>query len=393
MAHGRGIMATGLSRTCSHRATHTVETGLIYRHIIGNLLADARVRPDERRMGMRKQSRARLSDIAQKAGVSKVAVGKVLLGSGGDRVRVSEATAQRIRRIAQDLHYQPNVAARQLAGKGSKAIGVVVQLAPGDRFEFLSHLERHAGQRGYHLVISQASGGPGAYKEAVEELAIRGVDGLLCVQHSYPGEPDQLPFILSRCPNVVFNDKLESREANYVCVDRAEVVRLCVRHLAGRGCRRIGLALTDLAHSVQQARRRGYLQELAEQGLPAQEDLLWVGDQPLWPTQSDIDRTLDALVEGQKADAIIANNDYWAMGLIKGLERRGRRVPDNVAVIGFGNLLVSTLIDPELTTVDIRDGLVATRTVELLVALIEEAEPPAGRRVCVEPELIVRGSA
>jgi DNA-binding LacI/PurR family transcriptional regulator len=180
---------------------------------------------------------------------------------------------------------------------------------------------------------------------------------------------------------------------NYVSVDRAEVVRLCVRHLAGRGCRRIGLALTDLEHSVQQARRRGYLEELAAQKLHAQEGLLWVGDQPPWPTQSDIDRTLDALVEGQKADAVIANNDYWAMGLIKGLKRRGRRVPDDVAVIGFGNLPVATLIDPELTTVDIRHELVATRTIELLVALIEEAESPEERRVCIEPELIVRGSA
>lgn len=351
-----------------------------------------RSRPTVSHAAEGRRLRTRLSDVARQAGVSKVAVGKVLLGSGGPQVRVSEATAARIRRIARELNYQPNLAARQLAGKGSGAIGVVAQLAPGAHFEFLAHLEQDVGRRGYHLVISQASGGPDDYKVAVEELAARGVDGMLCVQHQYPGREDLIPFILSCHRHVVFTDRLPGRNVNYVSVDRAEVARMCVRHLANRGCRRIALALVDVAHSVQHDRRRGFLEELARcvpgEGKPR----LWVGDRPCQPTQERLDEILDLLVEDRCADGIIANNDYWAMGLIKALRRRGKRIPDDVAVVGYGNDAVGTLIDPELTTVDPRNELVAARALEMLMTRIQADQPPPPEEVCLRAELIVRAS-
>lgn len=337
----------------------------------------------------------RLIDVARAAGVSRPAAGKVLLGAGGGNVRIGEETARRIRRVAEEMGYRPNPAARQLNGKGSKVLGVVIGAqAPQLRSAFLAHLERETALCGYRLVIAQAPGGPDAYRACIDDFACRGIDGVLCIEADIPGQEELLDYILTRHRHVVFHTPLPGEKVCYVGADRARAMWLSVEYLLHRGYRRIGLALTELDHHVQQERLRGYTAALEAHRNPVTPDLIWVGQGQEWPDRQSVQTALAALVKNGRADAVIANNDYWGMAIVKYLKQHGLRVPADVAVIGCDNLPVGTLIDPELTTVDMQNPQVAARTIHLLVALIEQAEVAASeRRILIEPALIVRDSA
>ena len=100
------------------------------------------------------------------------------------------------------------------------------------------------------------------------------------------------------------------------------------------------------------------------------------------------------MADEQKADAIVAHNDFWAATIVRRLHARGLRVPEDVAVIGYLNHYLADWTDPALTTIDLRPELAARRMVEMLTSMIENGPLPEDQRqVVIQPELIIRDSA
>ena len=127
--------------------------------------------------------KARLSDIAKLAGVSKAAAGKVLNG-GRTQIRVSEETRQRILAAAKQLHYQPNMAASILAGGQSRIIGVMIDSRAADsQYRILAEIENEAGKHGYRLLIAQAHDDPEKILDSYHSLKQNGVDGIISFSH------------------------------------------------------------------------------------------------------------------------------------------------------------------------------------------------------------------
>lgn len=338
--------------------------------------------------------RTRLVDIAARAGVSATAVSTVLRGGASPTVRISPETAASIRRIAAEMNYQPNMAAQQLRGQRSDVIGVLIGAgSTAANYERLFAIEQEAYRRGYRLMIGQFHGDATRVAQYIQDFVARGIDAMICFHNPLPQHDAQVLHWLSKVRSLVFQTESLLPEACCVDVDRASGVREAVGHLVGRGRKRIALALNSMDDPLMQDRLRGYRAGLADHGRTLDEALIWAGDATFPPTKELLSGAIDALLDRGHADAIIASNDIWAIELIKAMRRRGRRVPEDVAVIGFDDLPAATLFDPGLTTIDQNNEAFAKAALDLLLALIDTGKVPVSRRrVVVQPRLVVRES-
>ncbi|NLF92865.1 MAG: LacI family transcriptional regulator, partial [Oligosphaeraceae bacterium] len=330
-------------------------------------------------------------DIAAQAKVSRTTISRVLFGTGGPNVRVSEKTRAKILRLAGQLHYRPNVAARILTGKGSGIIGVLIDSqAPAIYFDCLRHLERSAFELGYRVMIAQQHENIDNLFAQALDFRSYGVDGIISFAHNYPRHDREIQEFMQVIPRVVYISKPALATATAVQIDiEAGIVEL-VRHLQSRGRRRIGIFLADLQQKSLQLRHSGYLQGLAAAGLPLQEELIMFHPDFLFATAENARLIFARLYVQQGADVIICQNDLFAAFVIKEALQHGCRIPDDLAVTGFDDLDFAAACTPGITTIRQPVRQMALEAVRLLHAMIQGETSP--RLVNLRPELIIRSS-
>ena len=336
----------------------------------------------------------RLKDIAERAGVSRVAVGKVLLGSGGDRIRVGAETEALIRRVAAEMDYQPNVSAQTLAGKGSRTIGAVIDtFAPAVSYRRLAQLERALEAKGFLLLVGQAHDDPEKLLAYTQAFASRGIDGFVSFAHNYPEHREKLAGVFSRIPNTVFIEEPALSGCHYVKPDRDCEMAQSLQHLTGRGRKRVGLVLPFAGHAVGASKLAGYRKWVKILGLPPGYELVHMGGHvpdnlPGYAAAAARELALD-----RHADAVVAANDIHAAYLLKALRKLGVGVPDDIALIGSDNIDVCELTEPTLTSVDYNDGAIAEAAVDIVLRLIALGRPPEEPLTrTIKPKLVIRES-
>jgi LacI family transcriptional regulator len=343
----------------------------------------------------------RMIEVAEMAGVSVATVGFVLNGAGAGSRRVSDKTASKVRKIAEKLNYKPNQIARQLVGKGSKTIGVLMDPNPSDWNSIrLCQVSMRAREYGFHTMTLHEKPEPELISECMEDFVARGVDGLICMHHVYPGKPDLVARIVaSAIKNVVFIDEPALRNAAYIGADYADGATQAVKYLRSQNRNRIGLALSDLQWYSGPRIKQGYVQGIHECGMRVEEKLIWVGDEDinsdLVHISSDIARRIvDDLVLGERVEAIIACDDFWVAQLLNNLSERGMRVPDDVALIGFGNSYLCDYTRPTLTSIDPQLEYIARSAVDILFEKLQDSSGhKSADRVMIKPKMVIRASA
>ena len=194
--------------------------------------------------------------------------------------------------------------------------------------------------------------------------------------------------------NVIFHGRPLDENGMCVRVDTEDGVRQSVAHLLERGRNRIGLLLSHSTDEFMTLRRQGYAAEFAARGLSLEPNLVWCAEaESGLPDAEALDRAIDILVIQERADAVIAADDVWAVRLIQRLKARGYRVPTDVAVVGYDNLDLATVIEPALTTVDQDHAAYGRAVIKMLRQLIEQGSvEPAARTAVIKPRLVVRES-
>ncbi|EIQ00548.1 transcriptional regulator [Opitutaceae bacterium TAV1] len=351
-----------------------------------------------------------LRDVAVAAGVSRSATARVLLGTGGEHVRVSEETQARIRAAAARLGYAPNRLAQQLRGASSRTLGVIVG-SENVRVmaERVFALEQAAATRGYRLLVGRVPG-PQIAKTGkiadddplagyVADFAGRGVESVLCLFDLAPGRDAWARAAFGRFRKVVFHGRAAWRGGLAVKTDTAAAIRTAVDHVIARGKKRPALALWNAARDeLMEVRRTAFAEALAAHGLPAAAVRVWdAGSESVTPDPATMDRGVEALVGTGRADAILASNDIWAVRFIQTLKAKGLRVPEDVAVIGHDDLDIGSVIEPPLTTINPNHEAYAEAALALLLRVAKEgaaahASPTARKTITVSPRLVVRES-
>jgi LacI family transcriptional regulator len=326
-------------------------------------------------------SKVTLQSVAERAGVSPSTVSRILNGtavvSAEKRAAVDEAVAK--------LGFVPNPVARGLAGGRTLSIGVVSQAIDSPFYgAALRGIEMELDAVGYSPLFM--SGNWHAEEEArcIDVLRSRRVDGLIVLTGRLADAA--LRTLARQLPVVVTGRSLKSSNLLSMDVDNREGARQATQHLIDLGHRRIAFIGGDPEHPDAIDRQQGYRSAIEAAGLRFDPTLALQGNFSEHSGLLAVERLMDSRA---RFSAVFAANDQMAIGAALGLHRRGRRVPDDVSLVGFDDLAGSVYMVPPLTTVHnpIQEiGQLAARAMlTLLAGERPEVEVPA-------PRLIVRES-
>jgi LacI family transcriptional regulator len=330
----------------------------------------------------------RLKDIAQDLGVSVVTVSKVLR----NHPDVGPQTREKVMRRVVELNYRPNLAARALVTGQTFTIGLIVpDLVHSFFAEVALGATRVLRAKDYSLVIS-SSDEDGALERSEMEQLSRRVDALLIA--STQAEARQFEALrAARFPFVLIDRRIEGMPAAFVGVDDEAVGFLATRHLLEVGCRRVA-HIGGLNVSTAVGRTAGYFGALREMGVERREGYVvsrqntdHVGDSTGFEAMNRLLR-LDP-----RPDGVFCFNDPTAMGAMKAIFAAGLRIPQDIAVVGAGNVRYADFFRVPLTSVDQTSEALGERAAELALEMVggRKAKPP--KTVLLQPKLIVRESS
>lgn len=322
-----------------------------------------------------------LYDVARVAGVSYQTVSRVI----NQAAHVSPRTREKVQAAMQELHYVPNRGAQQLAGKATRALGLLTtDLALHAPSQIASAVKRRAGEAGFSVLISMVeSNDRDACFTALQELQSQRVEGLLV---SVPLDNDVAESLAAAAPvPVLFLDVASDAQVNSLSFDASEGARLGVEHLLAQGHRQIALLAGPQSSVSARARLTGWAQALREAG--TEPGAVAYGD---WSAASGYEKAHRLLSENASLDAMLVANDQMALGVLRACAEKGIRVPGQLSVIGYDDTTDSAWFTPPLTTIRQRFKEAGRQSVDWLIANSGRAQAPQQRLLPVE--LIVRGS-
>jgi DNA-binding LacI/PurR family transcriptional regulator len=321
-----------------------------------------------------------MGDVARLAGVSHQTVSRVL--NGHPHIRPS--TRAKVEQAIAQLGYQPNTAARALVRGRTGMVGIVTAAGafygPRSAQHAVSVAARAAGFSVTNIELDEITAATLA--AAVEDLARMGVEGLVVVA-GHDAAVDVARRRRGTLPVVVVEGDL-TRAAMSVGVDQVAGAVAATEHLLGLGHRRIAHISGPLDWSEARARLDGWRLAMARAGLPAAD--LVSGD---WSPSSGY-AAGRRLADDAGVTAVFAGNDQMALGALRALREAGRRVPEDVSLVGFDDIPEAAYLSPPLTTVHQDFTTVGRRAIAVLTAVLQGDELPAGG--LLPAPLVVRAS-
>jgi len=333
--------------------------------------------------------RVTLEEVAELAGVSRATASRVINGSP----RVSNDARRSVERAASQLGYVPNRAARSLVTRRSDSIGLVIPEPTPYLFAdpYFPHLVRGVNEalveRDVQLVLFMPQSRKDEHRLETY-LAGGHVDGVLLVSLH---DDDPLPQRLAKrgIPAVLGDRRFEDADLSYVDVDNRRGAMQAVAHLAEQGRRRIALVAGPHDMVAGLDRLAGYRQALVDAGLPRLPALEAAGNFTYETGMAAMNTLLERCPD---LDAVFAASDAMALGAMTALRGHGRRIPDDVAVVGFDDLEFALTADPPLSSVRQPIESQGREMARLLLRIIGSGDRTP-TRVLLGTELIVRGSS
>lgn len=328
----------------------------------------------------------RLKDIAARAGVSVMTVSKALR----DAPDISAATKQRIRALAQEMGYTPNATAQGLRSRSTKLLGVVI---PASTHPILARVllavEEIATQHGFDLLLHHSRNEPEREQVVVRRLLSRRVDGLLIapVYRLEPSAPIYDELARVGVPTVLLGHRAPFCR-QFVCVetDDLEASYALTRHLLELGHRRIAFLAGPPMVPAAQERLEGWRRALREAQIEPDDRLVFHAGSTVEEGQKAAAQLLE---EAPSVTAVQAYNDLVAIGAGTVLLERGLRIPQDLSLTGFGNILSAEHFRVPLTTARQPKWTLGTTAMDLLLRLLRQERVESCRLPC---PLVLRAS-
>lgn len=330
----------------------------------------------------------RMKDIARDLGLSVVTVSKVLR----DHPDIGEETRKRVLQRVKELDYEPNILARSLVTGRSYLVGLIV---PGLIHPFFAEVARSLSKaivpKGYSLIVSSSEEDATLEDREIRHLLARRLDGLVIAS---TGADAKLFHRMQKeaQPFVLIDRSLDNLDANFVGTDDVAVGRIATNHLIELGRRRIA-HIGGGANSTSLRRRDGYLRALREHKLPIVKEYILHREFVDIQSERQGKEAMRALLQcNPRPDAVFCYNDPIAIGATNVILDAGLRVPEDIALIGCGNLHYDDWLRVPLSSIDQHSEQIGHRAGEILLQMIEERDWPVPEQVVLEPKLVVRES-
>jgi LacI family transcriptional regulator len=331
----------------------------------------------------------RMKDIAKELGLSQATVSKVLR----KHPDISEKTRLRVLERVKELDYRPNSLARSLVTGRSFLIGFV---APTLLHPFFAEIARAISaavrDKGYFLIVSSSEEDPELEREEISRLLSRSLDALVIASAATDLEQFNRMDKMAQ-PYVLVDRDLTGIAANFVGVNEEKGGRLATEHLIEMGCQRVA-HIRGQDNSTGNGRFEGYRQVLHDRGFQYREDYVvqrtFVDTET---TRQGIEAMRLLLQRDPKPDGVFCFNDPLAIGAMIAILDAGLRIPEDIALIGCGNLPNDACLRVPLSSIDQHSQMIGQRAAELVLSLLESKQKPRARTIILEPTLVVRSSS
>lgn len=338
---------------------------------------------------MAKKQHSTIHDIARELNVSASTVSRALQ----DNPRISESTRMAVRRMADQLNYQPNVMASALRRGSSKTVGVIVPRINRNFFSnVIGGMEELLATSGYHLMICQTHEKLENEVVAIQTLINARVDAVLLSISMETRHNNHLKLLTERGIRLFYFDRVPAGTmSGSVVVDDHLGAYLSVKHLLEQGYRKI-LHVSGMDHiNIYKSRKEGYLQAMHEAGIDVPQS--WILSEPLL-LEGGESAFHTGMKMKKKPDAFFCSGDYAALGILQAAKRVGLSIPGDLGISGFANEPFTAFLEPSLTTVDQRGEMMGQTVAEMFLRCEkEESKAGACKQVVLKPELIIRNSS
>ncbi|SEE77283.1 LacI family DNA-binding transcriptional regulator [Ruania alba] len=330
-----------------------------------------------------------IRDVARLAGVSMMTVSRVV----NQRPQVSPGTRERVLAAMAELDYQVDLTAQQLRSGSSGTVALIVPRLDHAYFGQLGAIAADAViDRGRHLVVEQSSASQEGELAALSLARLHQYDGaILSVVGLGNAEVNR---IRDSLPVVLLGEKEVPARFDHVMMGNVSGARLATEHLLDRGARHVmivGGRHGEPTDGMQSARTAGWVEAHQSRGVEVDPRLLLELE---FIDTGVTRRTVARAVEQDPTiDAMFCVTDEVAIGALAGLADAGRRVPEDVRVVGFDNLRLGAHIGPGLTTIDPGNEWIITEAIRLLEARMSPSPPTAAEHLIAPVQLVERGSS
>jgi LacI family transcriptional regulator len=331
-----------------------------------------------------------LKDVARDLGVSVITVSKVLR----DHPDISEGTRKRVLKRVKELDYQPNYAARALITGRTFTVGLVVPDLLHPFFAIVAKaISKEIQTKGYSLLISSSDEEPELEQKEIHHLLARRVDVMIVasVQHTMQ---NLRALATQKIPYILLDRNLAGLRSNFVGVDDQAVGYLATSHLIEQGCERIA-HIQGPEVSTAAGRLEGYKKALATHQMASAAGYVV----PIGPSgdhrgeEAGYDAARHLLSLRKRPDGIFCFNDPVAMGAMRAILETGMRIPEDIAVVGCGNVSYADFLRVPLSSVDQDSARIGKAAATMALKLAQSRAQPAAKTQLIEPHIVVRASS
>jgi DNA-binding LacI/PurR family transcriptional regulator len=339
-----------------------------------------------------KQRPATLVDVARLAGVVPMTASRAINGSG----YASEEVRERVLKVARQLHYRPNVLARQLKGQRLNAVGILLpDIANPFSSELLRGIKEVLVKAGYTAFVATADRSIDQERSALQAFVDHRIDGLLVATRGTQLGDEALREITRRgVPLVTIGRPVKIPAVDWITADHWRGAYDVVSHLIQLGHKRIGFIGLSEGPDRSPRRYEGYCAALRDAGLGVVAEYA-VGSvvAPAFATEQDGYEGMMTLAKLKRPPtAVFARNDFAAIGALRAAHTLGLKIPQQMAIAGFDDIPVATYTVPPLTTVRQPIAEQGREAAKLLIGRIEKTQPGKAKHICMDCRLIVRES-
>jgi LacI family transcriptional regulator len=322
-----------------------------------------------------------IREIAKRAGVSTATVSRVVNGTAPVALR----TEQRVRKAIEHLGYYPNSHARTLGSGKSHMYGLIISDITNPFFpEVVKHFEQIAVEHGQEVLIANTNYQPERMKICVRRMLERKVDGVAIMTSEM--EPELIQVLNNRGIPIIFLDTGDvGPHVSNILIDYDHGVGLAIDHLTSLGHRRIAFISGPASLASARTRHDAFLASLRKKKLKCTDNFIGIGNHRIDGGQAAMMQMLSLSV---RPTAVLASNDLTAIGVIRAIHAAGLRVPEDISVVGFDDIELSSFLEPPLTTIRVSRAEIGTRAFTALYS----GNKGCGIAYKISTELVVRHS-
>lgn len=327
-----------------------------------------------------------IKDIAKELNIAPSTVSRALKS----QKNISDETIRKVQALAKKLNYQPNAMAMGLKSNKTRVIGVVIPEIIHHFFStVLSGIEDVAFQNGYRVLFTQSSENYDREVQNVQTLLSSRVDGILMSISKNTSDFSHLKSVKDLgIPILLFDRITKELDADYIVVNDFFAAKNAVTHLIKTGCKNIAFFGSMSNLLITQNRKNGYKDALREAKLPIRKEFIFNADN----YNDGYSETFSMLSDNKPLDAIFAVNDSTAIGALTAVKEFGKRVPEDISIIGFTDSMISRVCEPPLTTI-LQDGnKMGQLATKQLIERIESKDTFDYKTTVLKTDLLLRGT-